>query len=1245
MRGPAINMEPPTPTVAAVSPVQALALDDDAVPVERQIPQRHHNLHEFYLPSRFLYVWDWFLCFVTPHNAAIWQKALEKKQEISLKEKKRKEDNSTQEGNDLNDGTMKNDEVDERSNNSISPTTSSANFHSPNLRRALESENVGNSHQSLVSAVFHVAGVDRNRDSYLLKYCEETGLVAPDFSEEEATQIAKALSKLKSSGVAFLACEKEKDVDRVVNTLRAMQHPLQERKQEYERVASEGEDPVAFGLTASGRPTEIASLSEEALLKHFPKLEDNFADYSIDRAENEPVDILWDNYDQSRSFYRKWLRPFVKFSWQILFYALLMYAPSIIYTIHYLNEAQSLPTQFTVTLLGILFSSGNGVVGVMFYYYSETMPFRYADRFRTAIMISYAGISMFNMAFSLYLVIGSSLTIADIDFGAEKEMKSDGGSSSSSTSSSGSTSTKTNSFTNSLDDYTVGEETYLSMTGYEVLVPGTFLVPYMVWCITGYPLRRWLRNFNNFIPFSDDVRSARVIELRVAEKYSEPPMIYVAWDYSSHVILPLWCVGFLYLCSPQFQYRIFYTLFLFACFMYCSQKVLHLTQSKITYFSTGTLSSMCFYFWGMIVGVMGANTEWWEQRYKRLEALAVGDAVLKEIQNESAAEGTAKSMNPFSGLFGRRLEVSLRGGRVEDDREERQKMSKNNDNPLPPPKKPTLSRDDEEKLFAAKDELQVRTRIYRTRTTPGVVEPVVVSTGGASTSSTAPTSSLLFHRAAIAGAALLQQQQHHLVPVGQTTKSQPSRIVGRERGMVMHSTSGSRASSSTSHLPSGQQHLQEEEDAPLQLLYGSTGELPPESSSGNEADRAETAAAAKVEMRAAAGVTRETTTSETQQGSPLHARRAQTNHDRSSNGRADDAEPATEELGLRRLLLQENHRGTTTKQETSDKNRGSKDDIKPSTSRSDAGSFSFFSAFSRFDLIDSVVGQVRAALTDYRFEDVILNCVAAGLFWSFAYLAVLHFFMRPFQISHRAQMHQANPFTYKEVESRFGFTYQNTNPVMVLRSHFLNPNLSSVTSPAFPGNSGSRPTYRQSMFSKDTHGALDGFAASTTLDYVNDGRQSRVIMRGTVASPLSGSIGSLRRTTASPVASPALMPIPDVVPMERLVLYAEGKQYLLPNFDTSYDLNSQYHDLFDQFEDFLDDPVTQAKEYGKQLQDTAQKTHMQVTAKIAETHQQVTAKIAKTHNEVTAKIAQKGRSLFFGSDGQAAEEFDEFPKD
>ncbi|CAD7951488.1 unnamed protein product, partial [Amoebophrya sp. A25] len=241
-----------------------------------------------------------------------------------------------------------------------------------------------------------------------LRKFADVGLVAPAFTDAEAEEIRDELLKLEGSGSAYVSLNTEADVHRVLQLLYGMQRPFVERRAEYERLMTEGGDPVGQGLTSSGRQV-VNNNTEEKLMREFPLLEEQFSEIDFARASHEPTDILWDHFWQDGTFYYRWVKPLLHFGAWIIFYSLLMYTPLVVYTINFLNDSKALPTKFTVTLLGILFSSGNGTVGVMFYYYSETMPFHYGDKFRIAILLFYSFIMLGNMAFSLYLVIGASI--------------------------------------------------------------------------------------------------------------------------------------------------------------------------------------------------------------------------------------------------------------------------------------------------------------------------------------------------------------------------------------------------------------------------------------------------------------------------------------------------------------------------------------------------------------------------------------------------------------------------------------------------------------------------------------------------------------------------------------------------------------------------------------------------------------------------------------------------------------------
>lgn len=139
-------------------------------------------------------------------------------------------------------------------------------------------------------------------------------------------------------------------------------------------------------------------------------------------------------------------------------------------------------------------------------------------------MVLYALLFLGNQAFSMYLVFGKVL-----NNGQHVRLPHDV------------TTASQHAFS------TTGQETFLGKQLFELLFPGSLLIPYLIWPFTGYPLRRFLRRFNNFIPFTDDPRSARALDVRNTEIWLEPPLIYIAWDYSAHITLPA-CAGlFFYL--------------------------------------------------------------------------------------------------------------------------------------------------------------------------------------------------------------------------------------------------------------------------------------------------------------------------------------------------------------------------------------------------------------------------------------------------------------------------------------------------------------------------------------------------------------------------------------------------------------------------------------------------------------------------------------------------------------------------
>lgn len=75
----------------------------------------------------------------------------------------------------------------------------------------------------------------------------------------------------------------------------------------------------------------------------------------------------------------------------------------------------------------------------------------------------------------------------------------------------------------------------------------------------------------------------------------------------------------------MFVHKLFLALFIWAVWMYFSQKYLHLSSSKTTYYSSGVLSMHCFNLFGVVIGILAGSVRWWQYR------VATFSAEVKEV--------------------------------------------------------------------------------------------------------------------------------------------------------------------------------------------------------------------------------------------------------------------------------------------------------------------------------------------------------------------------------------------------------------------------------------------------------------------------------------------------------------------------------------------------------------------------------------------------------------------------------------
>jgi len=364
------------------------------------------SLKDYSFYSNFWYVWDYFLCFLSPHGGKLWaarQKAIDSNTEMEL----------------------------------LAPGDSPSSAGVYPLMGGLGQSPLSARHASPEAVE-------------ILRKCEKVGLVAPGLTAEEEHEITDELKKIKSSGIVYVFCNLESDVDMCVDML---------KKEQEKRL-----DPANFG----GFSGLFGVGNDPATLDDNGKLEKAFNGLTIHRCAVDPIDILWENFHTHKSFVDNWIRGPMGFVIQIILYGLLMYAPAIIFMVKSLKESSHVPASWSMTILGIIFSSGNGVVGLMFWKIATNLPFRYRRSQWATVMLLYTILFCLNTAFSIYLVFGK--VYAGGSAHHDKDVKRDH----------------------------LGEETFLGKNLFELLVPGTFLMPFFTYPLIGYTLRRLLRLFNKY---------------------------------------------------------------------------------------------------------------------------------------------------------------------------------------------------------------------------------------------------------------------------------------------------------------------------------------------------------------------------------------------------------------------------------------------------------------------------------------------------------------------------------------------------------------------------------------------------------------------------------------------------------------------------------------------------------------------------------------------------------------------------
>eukprot|EP00397_Hematodinium_sp_SG-2012_P005723 GEMP01005745.1.p1 GENE.GEMP01005745.1~~GEMP01005745.1.p1 ORF type:complete len:704 (+),score=78.29 GEMP01005745.1:782-2893(+) len=138
---------------------------------------------------------------------------------------------------------------------------------------------------------------------------------------------------------------------------------------------------------------------------------------------------------------------------------------------------------------------------------------------------------------------------------------------------------------------------------YEVLLPGGLIVAYITWPFVGYDLMYYVKR--TLLRCLSSKVTPRDCEISF-----EPPEIWIAWDYASNLLMA--ASIFLVLCYDfEGRWRAFGWLFIWAIWMYFSQRYCHLRMSKKTYFTTYRLDATFCWTFSLVIAELGGICGWW----------------------------------------------------------------------------------------------------------------------------------------------------------------------------------------------------------------------------------------------------------------------------------------------------------------------------------------------------------------------------------------------------------------------------------------------------------------------------------------------------------------------------------------------------------------------------------------------------------------------------------------------------------
>lgn len=318
-------------------------------------------------------------------------------------------------------------------------------------------------------------------------------------------------------------------------------------------------------------------------------------------VDAEPTALNWQNYGIKPSDIKRNLIKQCAILFAItLVVVFIFYIPFAYYMLTYIRAKGELSGGLIATVLGIACGIVNGVLATFVDLAANSIGFRFK-----------ASIDVFNMTLALLLVVLDTVfnfylvikTVTSLEATVPvDEMQLDlpplGG--------------------NEQLIRHAGKRLYGSEKFYELLVPGTLIIPWIIGPLLNYILNlpALLALVLNLSPLGlpADLRSDTKLKPRAAERALEPQPVQIQYDYGNSIYCFLSALPMFFI-ETRYTARICWILVGFVAWTYLTNWYSHLRLTKVVPFSKPDLDIITMYVWGVPVCALGCASVYWTVIY------------------------------------------------------------------------------------------------------------------------------------------------------------------------------------------------------------------------------------------------------------------------------------------------------------------------------------------------------------------------------------------------------------------------------------------------------------------------------------------------------------------------------------------------------------------------------------------------------------------------------------------------------